>query len=193
MNIPHKQFDNSFWYMSDDGSILWGHKVPYQSGQDDLRGFKSENEAMRGYLDWLDKNPQFKKPEAVNIWPGSEVFIDFDGTIYNGPMLTGMVPDDYPPEKIVVDTIQQLKAAGMKIVLYSCRANPAIFGDVGVSARYTEFMEKYCDKYDIPYDAVEAHKPHYRVLIDDRAYNGRDWSSVRRSLGMQDYPLAGQQ
>lgn len=184
---PHKQFENSFWYYGDQRQILWGHKLPHGAPGEDIRGFNSEHEAVRAYLDWLDKNPKFKAPQQVNVWPGSEIFIDFDGTIYKGPMMTGMVPDDYPPEPIVVKTIQELKAAGMKIVLYSCRSNPGVIGDNAKAHQFTTFMERYCQKYEIPYDAVEPFKPHYRVLIDDRALDGKDWVGVRRGLGMQEF------
>lgn len=176
-----KKFEKTFWYYTNMMKVEWGYSHSSQYGEE--RGFATEELAQKAYLDWLAARPELKADSPVNMSVGSDIFVDFDGTIYKGPLGTHDSEME-APDWIVVKTLQQLHAGGMKIILYSCRSNPAVVGSNGKANQLTTYMQRYCGKHKIPYDRIEEFKPHYHLLIDDRAVSGKDWTSVRQSLGM---------
>jgi hypothetical protein len=93
--------------------------------------------------------------------PG-EVYVDFDGTLLDNPSLWEIM--DVEPNKKLVAFIRKAYAAGLFVGIYSCRANEAICDPI----RVTQMVE-YLKKYDIPYTAIVPNKPHFRIIIDDRA------------------------
>jgi len=94
---------------------------------------------------------------------------DFDGTIAE---YHGFKAHDHelPPHEEVVKAIRILKERGNKIIIFSTRGE--------------EFLEKYCEKYNIPFDYINENpelegenrgKPIAKVYIDDRSlcYKGQ--------------------
>jgi trehalose-6-phosphatase len=103
------------------------------------------------------------------------IFIDFDGTICPSHR------DDTPPAPEAVQLIQQLHASGdHEIVIFSCRSN------LEICQRGTEVaMVEYLAKHGIPYHRIQAGKPLYDVLIDDRALNPTHeggWAAIAERL-----------
>jgi hypothetical protein len=97
------------------------------------------------------------------------VAFDFDGVIAN---YKGFTTKDavLEPRADVVNSMKQLRDKNFKILIHSTR------GD--------EFLKKYCDTYDIPYDYINHRpdkqgdnpgKPIAYVYVDDRAlsYQGQ--------------------
>jgi hypothetical protein len=176
-----KRYEETFWYYTQSRDIHWGYTIPNSTA--DARGYKSEEEAHQFYLMYMNLNPHLKADSPINLPKDTTIFVDFDGTIYKGP-LSDNYQDMAPPDPQAVRTIQQLHAAGYRITLYSCRSNPAVVGSNIRADQQTAHMTRYCTLHGIPYDNVEFFKPHYHLLIDDRAISGKDWNIVRSLLGM---------
>lgn len=106
-----------------------------------------------------------------------DIFVDFDGTIC--PNKNG---EPYaPPDPKCLETLKLLQDTGHKIVLYSVRCNQ---GETNKPNGHIEMLE-YLKKYNIPYDYVDYHKPHFRMVIDDKGLGvpldgnkNVDWSKV---------------
>jgi len=177
-------YPQTFYYFANNRDVLWGwHINVNKPTQVEKTEFTSEEAAYKDYVKYLDENPQVRADSPINLPKGSDIFVDFDGTIYRGPL--GAHPNEMPaPDPIVVRTLQQLHAAGYRISLYSCRSNPGVLGSSGRAQQLTQYMEQYCAMHQIPYSNVEAFKPHYHLFIEDRAVNGTDWTKVREHLGM---------
>lgn len=73
-------------------------------------------------------------------------------------------------EVLWIDIIKELKNRGHWIVIFTRR---------GGYPHGREYTEKWLDKYEVPYDDLIADKPHFDLLIDDRAmavWNRTTWS-----------------
>lgn len=104
------------------------------------------------------------------------ILIDFDETITESRGL------DSPPNEEAVAALVALSQK-YKIVIYSCRGNPDIFGTDAVV-----LLERYLKEYGIPYDEIYTKKPTFFALIDDRTINPKvtPWSEIVADL-MQRY------
>lgn len=178
---PIKKYDQTFWYYDGRLQVTWGHIIP--KSHLDARGFSSEELAYAAFQKYMDEHPEVGVTTPIGLPVGTEVYVDFDKTIYHGG-LSETPREMTPPKQIVVRTLQQLHAAGYKITLYSCRSNPEAVGSSMKANQLTSYMQEYCDIHKIPYDKVEPFKPHFGILIDDRAVNGTDWVEVRKALKM---------
>ena len=105
-------------------------------------------------------------------------FIDFDGTICPN--------DGDPPSAACRRVMRRLRECNNKIVIYSCRSNPACVDD---HVRSTEEMVAYLEHWDIPYDLVEYGKPYFNFYIDDRNIgtpldknDNVDWDRIEKLL-----------
>jgi len=67
------------------------------------------------------------------------------------------------PRKKMLKIINQLKERGHKIIIFTRR------NACGKDAR--KLTEQWLKKYKIPYDKLITEKPHFDILIDDRALN----------------------
>jgi len=120
----------------------------------------------------------------------TEIFIDFDGTITDPTYGTSL-----PPQDGCVDTINRLYDSGnFEIIIYSCRSNPDICSpsqNKFLSSDAThlekkwaaesaeEEMIEYLKTTGIKFHRVVPNKPHYHIIIDDRAINpSQGWSNI---------------
>lgn len=124
----------------------------------------------------------------------TEVFIDFDGTITDS-----VVGTEGPPQSHCVETINSLYDSGKyEIVIYSCRSNPEFSGSItkkragnGATAlelkwakeTIQEEMMTYLHDHGIKFHRVEPNKPHYHIIIDDRAMNPKQgWLEIGKEI-----------
>lgn len=125
-----------------------------------------------------------------------DIFIDFDGTITE--------PGDFSeaiqkaPQAGAVEVINTLYDAGHNIIIYSCRSNPAVVGRAKMNllsinpttlekqwAAQTleEEMVGYLKAHKIKYHSIQRDKPHYQIIIDDRARNPSEgWVNILKNI-----------
>ena len=109
------------------------------------------------------------------------IYIDFDHTI--SPNGYSYKPQDMeePPIAGAIETIQGMKRQGHKIIIFSCRSNPKVVGDV-VEMK-TKEMTDYLTKHGIPFHEVFNDKPNYDIVIDDKAIGFKDnWLDIKKKL-----------
>ena len=115
------------------------------------------------------------------------IVVDFDKTI---------AEDRYPsigrPMPGAKRALERLKAAGYRIVVFSCRLTDDPGKPPGEAARQKKLMEGWLEANGIPFDSVDdghGGKPHAAHIVDDKAlhYGGRegDWDAIC------DYILSG--
>ena len=93
------------------------------------------------------------------------VLIDFDGTLCRDP--SNRSPTS-PPPRGAIDFVQQMKAAGHVIIVFSCRANDSM--PDGYRARHAQReVRDYLERYGITYDEILTNKPHADLVIDEHA------------------------
>ena len=87
---------------------------------------------------------------------------DMDNTLCNS--IRRWHPEDIlkvKPRKKLIKTLKELKKRGYKIIIFTRRDS------CGKNAR--KLTIRWLKKYNIPYDKLITKKPHYDILIDDRA------------------------
>ena len=94
------------------------------------------------------------------------IAVDFDGVIhgYSKGWQDGTIYD--PPVPGVVRSLDRLRRAGFKVVIYTTRvSNRSVFQESQAIQ-----VKEYLEKYGIPYDEIfTGEKPMFFALIDDRA------------------------
>lgn len=100
------------------------------------------------------------------------ILIDFDKTI---SPIHGF---SEAPVAEAIELINKFKDK-YKIIIYSCRANPAVCTD----AEYLCLLE-YLSMYNIHYDEIARDKPLFAAIIDDRAFNPlyTDWKTIEKII-----------
>lgn len=172
--MNRKLFMGSFHYQ-EGGVEKWG----YTSFEGEpVKGFSSEQDAFEAFQLHAQEYDTKKLFRLTN--KRRKVFVDFDGTIYRGPLVP--LEEMPPPEDIVVQTMRDLIEEFEEVVIYSCRSSLVANGSKERSALLTKWMTDYLEMYEIPYTRLEYDKPLYDVLIDDRALSGIEWSDVRKKL-----------
>lgn len=113
------------------------------------------------------------------------LFIDFDGTICKNTF-----PGVGEPLEGAIQTLLDLKAAGYRLVLWTCRE------DEGPTKQYLSNAVNFCKSHGVEFDGVNEtldrdefrdselrRKPHYYRLIDDKNLGGfPGWDWVRSQL-----------
>lgn len=176
-----KSDDRLFHYFDPDKEELqWGFRA---EGRHLQVGFKSEEEAHKALMKFCKENGLENAPVS-KLRSGSEVCIDFDGTIYPGHPRDA-VEEMPPPDPACVQTIRELYEAGHVITIFSCRSSLSVFPRPEERSELTGNMATYLEKHGIPFHRFFYDKPNYSVVIDDRAckFEG-SWASVREELGM---------
>ena len=81
--------------------------------------------------------------------------------------------EDLVPYSSMVDKVKELKDSGFRIVLFTARNMKTYNGDIKQITKYTRpVIEKWLDKWDIPYDELIVGKPwpgKFGFYVDDRA------------------------
>jgi hypothetical protein len=126
-----------------------------------------------------------------------EIYIDFDGTI-TVPNVNFEEAIQQPPQEGCVETINALYDAGNLISIYSCRSNPEVVGTAKrkllsfnpttlekqwAAQTLEEEMISYLNFYKIKFHNIVKDKPHYHIIIDDRAFNPKaGWQNIKGAL-----------
>ena len=127
-----------------------------------------------------------------------DIYIDFDGTVTN-PDLAFSDAVQQPPQAGCIEAINALYDAGHTISIYSCRSNPEVVGNIKRTMLSTnpttlekqwvvqtleEDMVAYLNLHKIRFHNIAKNKPHYHIIIDDRAKNPLDsgWDKILASI-----------
>ena len=97
------------------------------------------------------------------------IAVDFDGVIhgYSKGWQDGSIYD--PPVPGVACSLDRLRRAGFKVVIYTTRASNRVIDGVHQESQEIQVKE-YLEKHGIPYDEIfTGEKPMFFALIDDRA------------------------
>lgn len=113
------------------------------------------------------------------------IFVDFDGTI-----CPNKNREEFPePTQECLNVLKKLRENGYLIVIYSVRSSVHTAKPQG-----HQKMLEYLEKYKIPYDYVDDSKPHFNLVIDDKALGcPRDasknvsWDEVEKLLEDRNY------
>jgi histidinol phosphatase-like enzyme len=115
------------------------------------------------------------------------IFVDFDGTI---------VEHDYPaigePLDGAFETLKDLKKAGYKLVLWTCREDDGY----KIDRQFLRDAVNFCKENGVEFDGINStlpedefrrdkqgkRKPVYHHIIDDCQIGGIDWQKVREEL-----------
>lgn len=105
------------------------------------------------------------------MFEGLTLIMDIDGTIC--PIKRkDQEYIDVVPYKEIVEKMQEYKAGGAKIVLYTSRNMNTYKGNLGmINANTAKVLMKWLEKWDIPYDEILYGKPwpgHRGFYVDDR-------------------------
>ena len=65
-------------------------------------------------------------------------------------------------DKLYIDILRELKEKGYETIIFTRR-------DVVKNGR--KLTKQWLKKYNVPYDKLITHKPHYDLLIDDRVFS----------------------
>lgn len=114
--------------------------------------------------------------------------IDFDGTIckHEFPRIGEALPECF-------DVLKEMKAAGWKLILWTCRED----SQYDINRKYLKEAVEFCRQNGVEFDAVndslpeedfrpedfKRRKPYAKVHIDDRNLGGfPGWGVVRKIL-----------
>ena len=112
-----------------------------------------------------------------------DLVVDMDGTI-----AADSYPDIGDPEPGVKESFEKLRAAGFKIVIFTCRLNRADGRSQKEIDDHLERMKAWFKKHEIPYDRIDMGdkgKPFGVAMIDNKAmhYGGKDdWEAITKRL-----------
>jgi hypothetical protein len=101
-----------------------------------------------------------------------DVAIDFDGVIHSAASAwTHHSEVNDAPTGGAFESVQSYIKAGLRVILYSCRAK---------SPEGAQAIKAWLEKYEFPKLEVTSEKPHARIYIDDKGYHfsGDNWPSV---------------
>jgi histidinol phosphatase-like enzyme len=124
-----------------------------------------------------------------------DIFIDFDGTITD-PSMSFEEAIQSPPQEGAIESINKLYDAGHNISIYSCRSNQDVVGSIKrkmlsinqtalerkwVSQTLEDEMIEYLNIHKIKFHTIVKGKPHYHMIIDDRAFNPntQGWKNIK--------------
>ena len=71
----------------------------------------------------------------------------------------------------MVELLKQLKEAGYSIMIFTAR-----------KVNESDAVEKWLEKHGLSVDNIKYGKPHYHVLIDDRAIEFRDQDTLLNQI-----------
>lgn len=124
------------------------------------------------------KDVQKKKSSTAKKKSTRTIAVDFDGVIhlYSKGFQDGTIYDKPVPG--VRDAMQQMKAKGFKLYIFSTRSNKIFHKKDSIDQN--KAMEAYLNKHNIPFDRIWSFgKPMADIYIDDRAIGFRgDWQTT---------------
>lgn len=108
---------------------------------------------------------------GIREYEGLTFIFDIDGTLCP---IKGKDEryEDVVPYKSMVERIQEYKAGGAKIVLFTSRNMNSYNGNIGlINAHTAKIVLNWLEKWEIPYDEIIYGKPwpgHNGFYVDDR-------------------------
>lgn len=114
------------------------------------------------------------------------VLVDFDQTLREW----GGLFEFKPPYPGASKFLHELKDAGYKVILFTSRLSTVWHASEGRDPargilEQVEFLQEYCARFDLPFEAVTAEKVPAIAMIDDKAVEFRgDWNKARRRFKM---------
>jgi hypothetical protein len=114
------------------------------------------------------------------------ILVDFDQTI----RAWGGLFDMTEPYAGAHEFLWELHDAGYRLYLFTSRLSTVWHAHEGRNPtegimRQVEFLQEYCDKYKLPFEAMTAEKIPSIAIIDDKAVEFRgDWKKARRRFRM---------
>ena len=108
-----------------------------------------------------------------------KICVDLDGVICE-IRKPGQEYRDVEPIPGAVEKINQLKAAGHYIIIYTARHWKTCEGNVGkILARQGLVTLEWLNRHHILYDEIHFTKPHADVYIDDNAVRFEHWDKIQ--------------
>ena len=87
------------------------------------------------------------------------------------------------PKLEVVTGIRALKEAGWYIYLHTARGMGRSDGNIeSVREEVIEEIEKFCRKFDVPYDEIQVGKPWGWLYVDDKAMRPEEFAAKYKEL-----------
>lgn len=126
--------------------------------------------------------------KQLNLAAGEAVqtlAVDFDGTLCESKF-----PEIGEPKEVVIEYVKQAAAAGMKIILHTCREN-------GTKRKLLDEAVAWCEQQGLVFDAInenpfldfdygysytEQRKMHADAYLDDKALNVADIEETVRHM-----------
>ena len=107
--------------------------------------------------------------------PKRTIIFDVDDTI----LTTENRQYEYSQPKLeVIRGMRALKAAGWFIYLHTARGMGRSNGDIeSVREEVIEEIEKFCRKFDVPYDTIQIGKPYGAFYVDDKAMRPEEFAA----------------
>ena len=112
--------------------------------------------------------------------PKKTIVFDVDDTILS------TVNRDYEnsqPKMEVIVGLREVKAAGWTVILHTARGMGRSNGDIeSVRQDVIEEIEKFCTKYDVPYDSIQIGKPWAAYYVDDKAMTPSQFAAKYKEI-----------
>jgi capsule biosynthesis phosphatase len=87
------------------------------------------------------------------------------------------------PKREVIAGMRAMKDAGWTIVLNTARGMGRSYGDIErVRQEVIEEIEKFCTKFDVPYDTILVGKPWAAYYVDDKALTPAQFSAKYKEI-----------
>ena len=114
------------------------------------------------------------------------IAVDLDGTICETKR-----PDQNYSEVLplpgAVESLQQLKASGFYIVVYTARNMRTCNNNLGaITKNQAGIVTNWLKRYSVPYDELLFGKPWVDWYIDDKAIKFVSWEQAKKELGVTD-------
>jgi capsule biosynthesis phosphatase len=104
--------------------------------------------------------------------PDKTIVFDIDDTLTLGK---GEQRGDEPPNLPLIEEMRRLHSEGWRIVLHTARGW-AREGSVGeIHFDVIQEVETFCEKNNVPWDAIYPGKPAAKYYVDDRGMHWREF------------------
>jgi capsule biosynthesis phosphatase len=112
--------------------------------------------------------------------PKKTIVFDVDDTILK---TQNRDYDNSRPMMEVIVGMRALKEKGWTIVLHTARGMGRSNGDIeSVRKEVIEEIEKFCTKYDVPYDSLQIGKPWAAYYVDDKAMTPSQFAAKYKEI-----------
>lgn len=108
--------------------------------------------------------------------PEKTIVCDVDDTIL---FTTNRDYDNSVPNEPVCNKLREANEKGWKIILYTARGMGRSGGNIDLVANevFGE-IERFCWKFNIPFNEIQVGKPWARLYVDDKAIRPEEFSKI---------------